>query len=235
MNEQYDYERRLNELSQGIDITFKNVLEPFIYSNISEYIKNAKTSINIIDVGCGCGYLSYSIASIFTDSRTEGIDISESAIKCAKSHFNLKFSQVDVVQINENERYDVVVYNMVLHNLRELENAISKTSVILKRNGIVLITIPHPAFWLPDKIARGKITLEEPFNYNMEKFYKIPFKIKNGSIHQTELTYYHRRLTTYINTFSQYLTLIKFEEVDYKNGFPTMLRMVLKNEKSDQK
>ena len=113
MSEQYDYERRLNELSQGIDITFKNVLEPFIYSNISEYIKNAKTSIDIIDVGCGCGYLSYSIASIFTDSRTEGIDISEFAIKCAKSHFNLKFSQVDVVQINENERYDVVVYNMV--------------------------------------------------------------------------------------------------------------------------
>ena len=29
MSEQYDYERRLNESDQGIDITFKKILEPF--------------------------------------------------------------------------------------------------------------------------------------------------------------------------------------------------------------
>ena len=31
MNNQYDYERRFNELTQEIDTTFKNILIPFIH------------------------------------------------------------------------------------------------------------------------------------------------------------------------------------------------------------
>lgn len=229
MSNQYDYNRRFDELTKGIDTTFKNVLEPFIYGNISDYLKKSGTNIDILDVGCGCGYLTASIAKKFTEARVEGIDISESAIVCAKFHFDLKFTQQDVADYAESKKIDIVVYNMVLHNLRELEQTIWKTSIILKRKGIVLITIPHPVFWLSDKISRGKITLEEPFNYNSEKFYKIPFQIKNGLQHQTELTYYHRRLETYINTFSKYLKLVRFEEVDFNNGYPTMLRIVLEN------
>lgn len=229
MNNQYDYESRLDELTKGIDTTFKNILEPFIFGNISDYIQKSGTNVDILDVGCGCGYLTANIAKEFAKAKVEGIDISESAIVCAKSHFNLKFIAQDVVDFDESKEFDIVVYNMVLHNLQELEQTIRKTSVILKNKGIVLITIPHPAFWLADKVSRGKITLEEPFNYNLERFYKIPFQIKNGLQHQTELTYYHRCLTTYINTFSKYLDLVKFEEVDFKNGYPTMLRIVLKN------
>lgn len=222
MDNQYDYENRLDELTKGIDTTFKNVLEPFIYGNISDYLKKSGKNINILDVGCGCGYLTANIAKKFAEAKVEGIDISESAIVCAKSYFYLKFTQQDVVDFDENKKFDVVVYNMVLHNLRELEQTIQKTAIILKNKGIVLITIPHPAFWLSDKVARGKITLAEPFNYNLERFYKIPFQIKNGLQHQAELTYYHRRLTTYINTFSKHLELVRFEEVDFKNGYPTM-------------
>lgn len=235
MSEQYDYERRLNELDQGIDITFKKILEPFIYDNISDYLQNKDKKVDIMDVGCGCGYLSNSISKRFKSIKVKGIDISESAIKCAESHFHLNFNKKDIIQLEEDKKYDVIVYNMVLHNLRELEKAISKTSSILKDNGVVLITIPHPAFWLTDKITRGIITLENAFNYNTEQFYQIPFKIKNGNYHQTELTYYHRRLSTYINIFSKFLSLSKLEEVDFKNGLPTMLRIVLENKNNDIK
>lgn len=229
MSNQYDYESRLDELTKGIDTTFKNVLEPFIYGNISDYLRRNETDIDILDVGCGCGYLTASIAKKFAKATVEGIDISETAIVCAKSHFGLKFSQQDMADFDESKKFDVVVYNMVLHNLRKLEQTIRKTSIILKHRGIVLITIPHPAFWLSDKVARGKITLAEPFDYSLERVYQIPFQIKNGMQHQTELTYYHRCLTTYINTFSKYLKLVRFEEVDFKNGYPTMLRIVLEN------
>ena len=138
MSNQYDYDIRFDELTKGIDTTFKNILEPFIYSNISDYLKKSGPNIDILDVGSGCGYLTASIAKKFTEARVEGIDISESAIACAKSHFDLKFSQQDVVDFNESKKIDIVVYNMVLHNLRELESTILKTSVILKHKGIVL-------------------------------------------------------------------------------------------------
>lgn len=230
MAEQYDYESRMNELKQGIDITFKNILEPFVYDNILQYIQATKANISILDVGCGCGYLTYIIAEKFMNSSVEGMDISEAAIDCAKTNFNnsnLRFGRYNITEVDENQQYDIVIYNMVLHNLEQFEPAIKKTNQILKPNGIVLITIPHPAFWLVDKVNKGKITLEEPFNYNFERFYKIPFQIKNGSKHKSELTYYHRKLTTYLNVFSEYLTIARFEEVDYKNGFPTMLRIIL--------
>lgn len=230
MAEQYDYESRMHELIQGIDITFKNILEPFVYDNILQCVQATKTNVSILDVGCGCGYLTHIIAKKFMNSSVEGMDISEAAIDCAKTNFNnsnLRFGRYDITEVDENQQYDIVIYNMVLHNLEQLEPAIKKTNRILKLNGIVLITIPHPVFWLVDKVKRGKIVLEEPFNYNFERFYKIPFQIINGSKHKSELTYYHRKLTTYLNVFSEYLTIVKFEEVDYKNGFPTMLRIIL--------
>ena len=50
MDNQYDYENRLDELTKGIDTTFKNVLEPFIYGNISDYLKKSGKNINIVVV-----------------------------------------------------------------------------------------------------------------------------------------------------------------------------------------
>ena len=227
MAKQYDYESRLDELTRGIDDTFKNILEPFIYRNISDFLKRSETDVDILDAGCGCGYLTASIAEKFPNSRVAGIDISESAIVCSKSHFDLQFSQQDIANVDESRKYDIIILNMVLHNIKDLEPAIRKISIILKCGGIVLITIPHPAFWLSDKILRGKIALPEPFDYNVERFYQIPFQIKNGLQHQTKLNYYHRRLGTYIDGFSKYFEIAGFEEVDFKNGCPTMLRIVL--------
>lgn len=69
--------------------------------------------------------------------------------------------------------------------------------------------------------------LDDLFNYNIEQDYQIPFKIKNGISHQKYLTYHHRRLSTYMNTFAKYFKILNFEETDYKEGLPTMLRIVL--------
>ena len=237
MDRQYDYETRYFELSQSRDATFNKFLLPFVLDSISEYIEIKGPAIDILDVGCGCGYLTQCIAKEFPQSKVEGIDSSEVAIACAENNCNkfrfklknVNFKLQDVVNLHENRKYDAVVYNMVLHNLSELEKTISKTSNILKENGIVVITMPHPAFWMSDKITRGKITLTDPFNYNLEKTYKIPFQINHGSRHHIELTYYHRRLTTYLNIFSRYLRLVDFQEVDFKDGYPTMLRIVLEN------
>ncbi len=226
MAEQYDYNARLLELELGVDSTFKNILEPFIYENIQNYVSTNPIA-NLLDIGCGCGYLTAKIATKFPQLNVQGIDISKAAIECAIRNFSLPFLQKNIVDLDVMESFDIIVYNMVLHNLQDLKFAILKTSQILKRKGIVLITIPHPAFWLPDKIARGKITLDEPFNYKSERLYYIPFEIANGQQHHTKLTYYHRRLSTYCNIFLQCLDIVRIEEVDFKNGFPTMLNVIL--------
>lgn len=227
MKEQYNYEQRLEELENKKDVTFQKILEPFIYESVENYIESNKEDIQVLDVGCGCGFLTNQIANKFSDIEIEGIDFSDEAIKCAEKHFNLKFIKGDITTFNTNKKYDILVYNMVLHNLEEIPFSMKKNHEILKQDGIVIITIPHPTFWLQDKINRGKITLEGPFNYKEEKIYKIPFKIKNGFYHHNYLNYYHRCLATYINTCSKYFKILNFEETDYKNGLPTMLNIVL--------
>lgn len=228
MQEQYNYEERLEELKSGQDITFKTVLEPFIYKSIENYINSNNEQINILDVGCGCGFLTMQITKRFPKTKVEGIDMSVAAIKCAQKFSDLKFYKDDITKFNSKENFNILVYNMVFHNLQDIESAMQKNNQILKENGIVVITIPHPTFWLQDKINRGKISLDETFNYSEEKNYSIPFKIKNGKYHQKKLTYYHRKLSTYVDTFSKYFTIISFEETDYKNGIPTMLNVVLR-------
>lgn len=228
MKTEYNYTERLKELQSDKDITFKNILEPFIYESIENYIKKDKETICVLDVGCGCGFLTNKIAKRFPTINIEGIDASIEAIICAKKNFNLKFTKSDISKYKTRKNYDILVYNMVLHNLEEISSSMKKNYEIVKKGGIIIITIPHPTFWLQDKINRGKIVLKEPFKYNEERIYKIPFKITNGNYHNQHLTYYHRCLSTYINTFSKYFKILNFEETDYKNGFPTMLNIVLK-------
>lgn len=225
---QYDYEKRLEELQSGIDKTFKTILYPFIDENIeSLYIKNNK--INILDVGCGCGYLTSEISKKYNKASILGIDLENSAIECAcKFNNNIDFKVSDIALLNDEIKYDVIIFNMVLHNVSLLENVIRKTSLLLTDNGIVIITIPHPCYWLQDKINSGKIVLGDVFDYFDEKEYLLPFQINNGNKHDNYLHYYHRQITTYINTFSKYLDIDKYEEVDIKNNKPTMLRLTLK-------
>lgn len=225
MKEQYNYEERLIELNNGKDITFRNILEPFIYNSIDKF--NNKKIFSVLDVGCGCGFLTMKIKEKFNEANVEGIDISNSAINCANKNFNLKFTNINILDLNLENKYDVLVYNMVLHNLENIDLVMKKSSHHLNPLGIIIITLPHPIYWLKDKINKGKILLDIEFNYNEEKSYKIPFKIKNGINHKNLLTYYHRTLTTYMNTFSKYYNIIEFLETDYKNNYPTMLNLVL--------
>ncbi len=231
LKEQYDYKKRLKELQGGYDKTFKTILEPFVVDSIfkfsSEKLNEGK--LRVLDIGCGCGYLTMVVAQKNPNAIVQGIDISYEAIKCAKDNFNLDFFQANVLDINDNNKYDVLIYNMVLHNIQNLEASIKKSYEIVKKDGIVIITIPHPVFWLEDKLKRGKFTLNEPFIYSVEKEYQIPFQISNGTRHKTDLMYRHRCLSTYINIFVRYFKLIRFEENDYnQDGNPTMLSIVLK-------
>ena len=227
MKAEYNYEERLEELKSGKDITFQNILEPFVYGSISNYLNLNRKNVYLLDVGSGCGFLTNQIAEKFPNVKIEGIDISEEAVVCANKNFNLKFTKSDITKFKVKEKYDILVYNMVLHNLEEIDSSMKRNYELLKEKGVVIITIPHPTFWLQDKINRGRINLEDSFSYNEEKIYKIPFKISNGNYHQQHLTYYHRKLSTYINTFSKYFKILNFEETDYKNGMPTMLNIVL--------
>ena len=136
---------------------------------------------NILEIGCSIG----NDAKFYTKfcSKYCGIDISNAAIKKAES-LNLNASEffcADGHQIpRENEEFDCVIVNSVLHHL-DLEQAFKEIKRVLKPDGYLIFREPlgtNPLFQLYRKLTPNTRTPDErPFNFEdlalMKSFFKF--------------------------------------------------------------
>ena len=79
---------RSSKIESHNDLNPSNKIK-FISSIINQ---NSDDCLNILDVGCGLGFISNSISKEYRKSKITGVDLSEDAIKYAKKHFqNINF------------------------------------------------------------------------------------------------------------------------------------------------
>jgi 2-polyprenyl-3-methyl-5-hydroxy-6-metoxy-1,4-benzoquinol methylase len=182
---------RATELENGIDQTFYEITLPLFSGLLDQYSPGCE----VVDVGCGLGYLSKHI--IERDFNVQGIDVSHRSIEYASG----RFPEIDFVEASIEEfahehagSFDVCIANMVLQNTIDLRADLRAIHSMLKENGILLASIPHPCFWFQTR----QFAPEYEFCYLDQRFYKIPFKIRNGRIHPSRTTYFHRPLSTYL-------------------------------------
>lgn len=108
---------------------------------IEKYIK---AGMNVLDVGCGNGEISFLIADAVGDEgNVNGIDINPAAIesalvkKEASGKQNIRFSVSDF-NAHGGEKYDVVFGRRVLMYQPDAHNAINVLKRMLKPEGIML-------------------------------------------------------------------------------------------------
>jgi SAM-dependent methyltransferase len=185
------------QISSGEDISFNNVLLPTIKKLLNGiYITKA------VDIGCGSGDLT--IYLLEYSEKVVGIDFSPCSIRIAKELYsnsiNIDFfeSSVEEYVNSANEKsFSLAVANMSLMtmpNLREIANAIKN---ILDLGGILIATIPHPAFW-PKYWGYEN---DNWFNYNSEIAIEAPFRISKETL-EFVTTHFHRPLEYYTECFS---------------------------------
>ena len=122
---------------------------------IMEAIINGKPK-RILDAGCGRGFYIKLISSLDFPVEIVGIDLSKEYLKVARKNINdqrVKLISKSIYQIPYQDNYfDCVICSEVLEHLDDDQKAIEEINRITKKNGLLLITVPHdnyPFFWDP--------------------------------------------------------------------------------------
>lgn len=118
-----------------------NTIESLTNSNVE--------SVDILEVGCGLGYVSSKLHREFPgDVNVTGMDISPTAIRKAKALFpSLEFIVGDIrsEHLDVGKRYDIVLMVEVLwYVLEKLPQVFANIDVLLKDNGFLVFSNGFP-------------------------------------------------------------------------------------------
>ncbi len=184
---------------------------------------------HFLDAGCGEGYLARHYAK--KGAKVIAIDISPRLIATSKNitsneELDIEFRVEDVCDIKsiQNETFDIVLSNLVLLNIPCLDDAMREYYRVLKKGGILVFSIVHPAFnfygpgsWeMGDKdpeTKRREGLFFKVDNYYDEKEYTHYWRTRSGDKFPAPISFFHRTLTTYLNAInSNNLTVVDFKE-----------------------
>jgi len=206
---------RAKEFETEIDFTYLNVIVPKIQDALRRL---ALPKARVLDIGCGLGYLTNIVSKGGYDIT--GIDVAEKAIEYAHANYpGIGFEHTSIVEFSWNhiELFDVHIANMILHNLVDINNNLSAMFRLLKKGGFVIASIPDPKLWFGKHVKDQNLR----FEYEINKIYKVSFKIRQGIIHPSPITYIHRSLSEYNRLIENAgFDVIESEHPRQKNGWP---------------
>lgn len=191
---------RASDLEQGTDKSYHNLIMPWVIERVKI---NTTSQSTIIDIGCGCGYLTN---AIYETGRKKiiGVDISKASIDYAQSKYpSITFQCSDICTLNKMSPKDLCLAVMVLNNMPDVDVFLKRVRELLVDGGILIIVIPHPCFW-PEQHLKNNV-----YNYSNEKAYEFSFATQGRRDYFSTVLYFHRMLETYLNCFEQNEFVVK--------------------------
>ena len=184
--EQYKFPYHyVSYLENGIAYNKRVLSWGFEYLTYIDYvvslIKQIKNAKNLLDVGCGDGYLINNCSVICPQIEMQGIDLVENAIKFANAfarNKNVKFQVKDIKDVKE--KFDIVTLIEVLEHIPDeeidvfLRNVISK----IKKDGYFIISVPTDVRPVAKKHYRhyNEQLLNKQIDYNFKNLVLVSEK-----------------------------------------------------------
>lgn len=113
----------------------------YIVDKIKQY--KLKHTLSVLDVGCGGGILSESMARM--GLNVVGIDPCQENIQVAQLHaekveLDIKYVCTSIEKMSDNKKYDIILLMEVIEHVDDLKFFINKTLRLLKPGGIIFIS-----------------------------------------------------------------------------------------------
>lgn len=114
----------------------KDILIKFMLQNNKDDIEIR----NILEIGCGTGYLTHSLAELFPSAHITAVDIAPGMIAEIKSKFtnnSVDFICADIEEIELNNTYDIIISNAAFQWFNHMPVTIKKLYTALNPNGML--------------------------------------------------------------------------------------------------
>lgn len=121
------------------------------YWAVTEAIKKVSkkeiTSPNILEIGSGLGYLTYSLNC--EGYNTIGIDISQEAVKNAISNYGDYYICADLNEysIDNKNQFDIIIFTELIEHINDILSFMESIKKLLKPDGSVILTTPNKSFY----------------------------------------------------------------------------------------
>ena len=134
---------------------FNPVRIEYILEKVCDYFKLEKNkssplqNIKILDIGCGGGLISEPMSRL--GAEVTGIDASYKNIQVAKIHaeksdLNINYINKSPEQLDENNRYDVILNLEIVEHVDDLDLYLKSCKRLLKKNGIMFTATLNRTF-----------------------------------------------------------------------------------------
>jgi len=191
-------ELRSQQIRSGKDNSYDNILTPTVLALVENGDRSA-----VLDVGCGCGFLTGKIAA--TSKNVTGIDISPTSIRLAKEHClgigNIGFVNGAIEELMPSVAgyvFTLAVTNMSLMAILNLDAALATRSRLVCPGCHLSLMITRlcfcPQYW---NYSRNW------FRYSEENVIEAPFHISLDQSDQFTTTHIHRPLEQYVSALEK--------------------------------
>ena len=176
VNQKEYYDKRYVEFLHPFPRIHYEIRYLLVKKNVMKKIEShfhTSQGLNVLDVGCGIG--EWGLYFEENGFNYTGIDISITAIKYAKEHYNLNCIQGSIKDLDtlfQDKKFDIIFFSEVFEHLdrEQKKEALSKIKEKMNENGLLIITCPNPEFF--SLLNTSDFHEEELSKKDIEKFMK---------------------------------------------------------------
>lgn len=183
---------------------------------------------NVLEVGCDLGATLLEIQNRYPKCKIYGQDINESAIRIAKKIADVRYGNLDKLEIPFSEKFDYIIFGDVLEHLRDPESVIKICRSVLKKGGYVLASVPNIMhISVLEELLEGRFTYRDTgildrthihfFTYYelMEMWLRAGYQIEDVKITNAVLSPHQKELKEVLQRLSEETKQWMFEAVQY--------------------